>query len=69
MTTCQHCNVEFTPKRSTGRYCGDGCRQAAHRETGVTRAAARSPDAINTKERTESHPGETVMVGNRFPGV
>ena len=32
-------------------------------------AAARIPDAINAKERTESHPGDNVTVRNRFPGL
>jgi hypothetical protein len=31
MTTCHHCQTEFTPKRSTARYCGDACRVAGHR--------------------------------------
>ena len=31
MTTCQHCKTEFTPKRSTARFCGPTCRVAGHR--------------------------------------
>ena len=69
MATCQHCHADFTPKRSTAQYCGATCRQAAHRETGATRPAARIPDAINAKERTESHPGDNVTVRNWFPGL
>jgi hypothetical protein len=69
MTTCQHCQTEFTPKRSTARFCGPTCRQATHRETGATRPPARLTDAINAKERTESHPRENVTVRNRFPGL
>ena len=33
------------------------------------RPTARIPDAINAKERTESHPGDNVTVRNRFPGL
>lgn len=28
---CQHCKIEFTPKRKSKQYCGDRCRVAAHR--------------------------------------
>jgi hypothetical protein len=31
MTTCHHCSTEFTPKRSTARFCGPTCRVAGHR--------------------------------------
>ena len=33
MTVCQHCGRSFTAERSTARYCGDTCRQGAHRGT------------------------------------
>jgi hypothetical protein len=26
---CVHCEAEFTPKRSTGKYCSAKCRAAA----------------------------------------
>jgi hypothetical protein len=29
---CSHCYRLFTGDRSTATYCGDACRQAAHRE-------------------------------------
>ena len=32
MTTCHHCQAEFTPKRSTARFCGPTCRVAGHRQ-------------------------------------
>ena len=41
MTTCQHCQTEFAPKRTTARYCGDTCRQAAHRSPPRARQAPR----------------------------
>ena len=53
MTTCQHCQTEFTPKQSTARYCGDACRVAAHRgtpierETGDSNGAARAVLALH----------------------
>jgi hypothetical protein len=31
MTTCQTCTTEFTPRRSTARYCSNRCRLTAHR--------------------------------------
>ena len=33
MTTCHNCQTEFTPKRSTARFCGPTCRVAGHRGT------------------------------------
>ena len=26
---CAHCDAEFTPKRSTGKFCSARCRSAA----------------------------------------
>jgi hypothetical protein len=26
---CAHCEAEFTPRRSSGKYCSDRCRAAA----------------------------------------
>jgi hypothetical protein len=31
MTICHHCHTDFTPKRSTARFCGPTCRVAGHR--------------------------------------
>jgi len=28
---CAHCRRRFTPRRTTARYCGSGCRVAAWR--------------------------------------
>jgi hypothetical protein len=30
---CVHCGTEFTPLRSTARFCSAACRVAAHRQT------------------------------------
>ena len=35
---CEHCNAPFVAKRSDARFCGDACRQAAHRA--ATKSAA-----------------------------
>jgi hypothetical protein len=43
MTTCHHCHAEFTPKRSTARYCSDAHRLAAHR--GSLDRVRKAPDA------------------------
>jgi hypothetical protein len=29
--SCEYCRQAFTTARSTARYCGEACRQAAHR--------------------------------------
>lgn len=29
---CDHCGTEYTPKRSTSKYCTPTCRKAANRE-------------------------------------
>jgi len=29
---CAHCEAEFTPKRTTGKYCSTRCRCAAWQE-------------------------------------
>jgi hypothetical protein len=30
--SCEHCGQTFKIRRSTARYCGEACRQAAHRD-------------------------------------
>jgi hypothetical protein len=30
--SCARCGADLVPARSDARYCGDACRQAAHRE-------------------------------------
>ena len=32
MTTCQACELPFTPRRSTARFCSDRCRKANARQ-------------------------------------
>jgi len=39
LASCAHCGAEFTPKRSTARFCSTACRVAAHRAR-----SADSPD-------------------------
>jgi hypothetical protein len=29
---CEHCGETYLPSRSDARYCGDACRQRAHRQ-------------------------------------
>jgi hypothetical protein len=36
---CAHCSAEFTPKRSTARFCSTACRVAAHRARSADSAA------------------------------
>ena len=36
---CAHCSAEFTPKRSTARFCSSACRVAAHRARSADSAA------------------------------
>lgn len=47
-TCCQHCAIEFAPKRSTAQFCSTACRMSAHRgrppKTPVAaRAVAKGP--------------------------
>jgi hypothetical protein len=35
---CAHCDTEFTPKRTTGKYCSTWCRCAAWQATREDRA-------------------------------
>ena len=46
MTTCQHCKnkTEFTPKRSTARFCGPTCRVAGHRRPRARFLALQPPN-------------------------
>jgi hypothetical protein len=79
MTTCQHCHTEFTPKRSTARFCGPTCRVAGHRRpaepargailsvTGhtTTRPHASAPDI--TLRRTDLPAG--IVPDAKWPGM
>jgi hypothetical protein len=55
MTTCQHCKTEFTPKRSTARFCGPTCRVAGHRRpTQPAQGAILSVTATQLPNRSQS---------------
>ena len=79
MTTCHHCQADFTLKRSTGRFCGPTCRVAGHRRpaqpaqgailsvTGhpTTRPHVSAPDV--TLRRPNLPPG--IAPDDRWPGM
>jgi predicted nucleic acid-binding Zn ribbon protein len=54
--TCAACGEAFTPSRVDARYCGDRCRQRAHRSVGeggeanISRASPYNPGLLHVPE-------------------
>jgi len=43
VATCQRCGAEFQARRRSARFCGDTCRQQAHREGSAAVAVVATP--------------------------
>ena len=70
MTTCPHCQTEFTPKRSTARYCGPTCRVAGHRRPAEpARGAIFSVTGHPTTQPHVSAPDVTLRRPNLSAGI
>lgn len=64
MTTWHHCQTEFTPKRTWGRYCSTACRMADHRGMPAKSATAHralAQECVTEGARaTDAHPASKV---------
>lgn len=42
LKSCEYCGTDFTPRRTTGRFCKPACRRAAHYARTVIPVGARA---------------------------
>jgi len=59
VTLCANCGAPFTPQRRTARYCGDACRQAAHRKSPAHAAYLRKKRHARANRKTAFYQRKT----------